>query len=560
MWGAFFTGVLVCALIFGVIPSTVVFMTNLVGIEAETPLVWRVLCGCCKKRKPAAERDPASPHAAAPSLSRALPRVVQVPVEYIEKLDGFLKEAPIIRTFGCCLNYGQTCYSFSMLENVAWPWPSIMLLKFTKLLLIDVEFMKPDCIIPLPYFTKWTIKMYSPLLFIGILICIALYVDTLVKKKGHTAKRGKSVWSAFWFTMAVAIHVFLVIHVKVVLSPVDCNWCRKGVMCLDEYTLVECWTDDPTWQTMMIMSTIDFVFVSGAFPIFLAYAIRVAWRRTQDAEGNAAKPGLSSLSGGDVEPLESPQRLSRSLANVRVMGTQVWKDQPPSVTQDSFLVDFANFYVRGYRGKQDGGSILTFGWEFVILLRKLALILSAKFTTAYPITGANLQLIILFVSLILQFTYKPYVDNFLNSLDIAFTTLAFGTLLSATQLTFFRDGKTDNGYPIAPDWMISFYWWFNVIALIGGSAVAAVLCIRKLQHSWEEKERQKESQRTKDEVESLTISPADPPQPAEESGLNLGDSARERIFDIDVRETDETASRSAKSESLKEENLSQVVV
>merc|ERR1719240_152992 len=174
----------------------------------------------------------------------------------------------------------------------------------------------------------------------------------------------------------------------------------------------------------MIMSTIDFVFVSGAFPIILAYAIRVAWRR-----------------------------------------------------------------------KQDAGSILTFGWEFVILLRKLALILSAKFTTAYPITGANLQLIILFVSLILQFTYKPYVDHFLNSLDIAFTTLAFGTLLSATQLTFFRDGKTDSGYPIAPSWMISFYWWFNVIALIGGSAVATILCIRKLQHSWEEKERQKELQR-----------------------------------------------------------------
>ena len=161
----------------------------------------------------------------------------------------------------------------------------------------------------------------------------------------------------------------------------------------------------------------------------------------------------------------------------------------PSSSKDSFLIDFANFYVRGYRGKQDGGTILTFGWEFVILLRKLSLILSAKFTTAYPITGANLQLMILFVSLILQFTYKPYVDNFLNGLDIAFTTLAFGTLLSATQLTFFRDGTTENGIPIAPSWMVSFYWWFNVIALCGGAAVATALCIRKLQHSWDQKEK-----------------------------------------------------------------------
>jgi hypothetical protein len=232
------------------------------------------------------------------------------------------------------------------------------------------------------------------------------------------------------------------------------------------------------------------------------------------------------------------------------MGTQVWKDQPPSSTKDSFMIDFANFYVRGYRGKQDGGTILTFGWEFVILLRKLALILSAKFTTAYPITGANLQLIILFVSLILQFTYKPYVDSFLNSLDSAFTTLAFGTLLSATQLTFFRDGKTENGYPIAPSWMVSLYWWLNVIALIGGAAVAMVLCIRKLQLTWEEKERHG---RQPAKVEVEVISPDNATDTAEDEAVEERALPRERLFDSDAREFGETVSVSARTNGSKEE-------
>ena len=94
------------------------------------------------------------------------------------------------------------------------------------------------------------------MIFVWILICIALYVNRRVKKTEARERGGKTVWSAFWFTIAVAVHVFLVIHVKVVLSPVDCNWCRKGVMCLDENTLVECWTDDPTWQKMMVMATL----------------------------------------------------------------------------------------------------------------------------------------------------------------------------------------------------------------------------------------------------------------------------------------------------------------
>ena len=39
------------------------------------------------------------------------------------------------------------------------------------------------------------------------------------------------------------------------------------------------------------------------------------------------------------------------------------------------------FFVEGYKTKAMGGTILTFGWELVILLRKMTLILAAKFTT-----------------------------------------------------------------------------------------------------------------------------------------------------------------------------------
>ena len=86
------------------------------------------------------------------------------------------------------------------------------------------------------------------------------------------------------FTLACCVHMFVVWHIKVVLSPVDCNYCRKGVLCLDEFTLVECWTDDPTWIKMMVARD-PHVMLSWPFeePLRPSYEFALGSRRSDRA-------------------------------------------------------------------------------------------------------------------------------------------------------------------------------------------------------------------------------------------------------------------------------------
>lgn len=335
--------------------------------------------------------------------------------------------------------------------QVAWPDLSWELLSWTKLLTMDLEFMKPDCVVPLPFFTKWVAKFFFPFGLFVIVAFATLYVRVKMKRNGQEFPDRldrPTLSGAFLFVLAMCIHVMLIWHLKVVLSPVDCDWCREGVMCLDEYTLVECWSGDKTWTTMMIMSSIDFCFLSGAFPLFLTVRIWLAWRN------------------------DTASRFSIS-------------------TQTADSVSFTSFFSTGYKRREHGGTILTYGWEVLILFRKFLLIIAAKFTTRHAVRGANLQLLILFVFLLGQLTLRPYKDGILNSLDGVLNSLQFLTLLSACQLTM-GVGET----------LRHFYVGLNVATLFGGALLAWTVCVRKLSMAWvEQQEADRDNSYQKDGAE-----------------------------------------------------------
>eukprot|EP00929_Paragymnodinium_shiwhaense_P067288 TRINITY_DN33882_c0_g2_i2.p1 TRINITY_DN33882_c0_g2~~TRINITY_DN33882_c0_g2_i2.p1 ORF type:complete len:2643 (-),score=477.19 TRINITY_DN33882_c0_g2_i2:80-7504(-) len=361
IFGALFFAFFCFVVVFGVIPAQILFMLRLIGVQTRLPWIWRMACiipqacvrrFCTRKTSlvepPEARQEPREQPPPMPSS------VVSRTVERVKRWDAELREAPLLRTLAMCLNFGQTCYAFSMLQRpqVRWPGPSWELLSWTKLLTVDVEFMKPDCVVPLPFFTKWIGKFCFPFGLIAMLFVVTLYLDWHLRRTQANWSRQNAgkLWNAFGFTLALAIHVSLIWHLKVTLSPVDCNWCREGVTCLDEYTLVECWSDDPTWTKMIVISVVDFVFISGAFPIFLSCAIWHCWRtREVRALATEEKPGIDVSS--------SPTRKPKT-AFEEAVSTRLWS--------------FVSFFVTGYKGRQDGGVLVTYAWELVVLLRKVA--------------------------------------------------------------------------------------------------------------------------------------------------------------------------------------------
>merc|ERR1711959_746441 len=93
------------------------------------------------------------------------------------------REAPILRSLALCMNYSQTLYAFAMLEMIGWPKESWDLLSWTKLITMDMEFFKPDCIVPLPFFTKWIGKLVMPYVMTVLLVIITVFTMREVKKK-----------------------------------------------------------------------------------------------------------------------------------------------------------------------------------------------------------------------------------------------------------------------------------------------------------------------------------------------------------------------------------------
>lgn len=376
------------------------------------------------------------------------------PIARVQDWDNRLMKAPLLRTLGMCLNFGHTCYAFAMLQRPAvdWPGPSWELLSWTKLLTVDVEFMKPDCVVQMPYFQKWVGKFFMPFGLIVLIWLVTMYLRRGLKKQGlskeQRIKEGRpTVWQVFRFSLALVIHVILIWHLKVALSPVDCNWCREGVTCLDEYTLVECWSDDPTWIKMMIISVCDFIFVSGFFPIFLTCTLIRGWRNTAQKEDKSVPKFRGKVK-------------TRQL-------------------------DFTAFFVTGYRGREDGGYFFTYAWEVVVLFRKLALIVSAKFNSTDPVRGANLQLLILLVSLVMQFTMRPYQASILCNIDNFLCVMLFVSLLSACQLTMGGLGDMEICYVV-----------LNIAALFGGAITAICVCLRKLMHAYMIETQQKAARLT----------------------------------------------------------------
>merc|ERR1719326_1395983 len=92
------------------------------------------------------------------------------------------REAPVLRALAMGMNFSQTLYAFAMLQQIGWPPESWFLLSWTKLVTMDLEFFKPDCIVPLPYFTKWVGKLVMPYVAIFLLICTTFVASRDINK------------------------------------------------------------------------------------------------------------------------------------------------------------------------------------------------------------------------------------------------------------------------------------------------------------------------------------------------------------------------------------------
>merc|ERR1719428_427687 len=243
MFGAAFMCFGLCVIIFGFIPGMYFMLGKLMGLEMAIPRIWKCSCVffgvCClpvfmlmkllylggQKMMKGAQQA-----AAATTCCSWDDKLYDV-AEWAETKT---REAPVLRALAMGMNYSQTLYAFAMLQQIGWPAESWFLLSWTKLITLDIEFFKPDCIVPLPYFTKWIGKLLMPYVAVLILIMTTAYAARDINKEQRKKlERGEisevkhlSMWKGFFFTLGLVIHILNIFHLKVVLSPVDCNWCR----------------------------------------------------------------------------------------------------------------------------------------------------------------------------------------------------------------------------------------------------------------------------------------------------------------------------------------------
>jgi hypothetical protein len=471
VWGLVFMIFFLLILIFGVIPGMYWFLAKMMGLSAPLPRIWRYSCGvfalCCiplgllVKAVYSCFKKIFSLIGRVSARTRC--RYDDILFEKATQIEARMRKAPLMRSLAMCMNYSQTLYAFAMLELVPWPSESWFLLSWTKLLTMDLDFFKPDCIVPLPYFTKWIGKLIMPYFMVALLVLTTLFSVKEVKKNagGELKSAHFSIWRGFMFTLAVLIHVLNIFHLKVVLSTVDCNYCRKGVKCLDEFTLVECFTfEDSTWVSMMVISLIDFCLFAGSWPFFLGWVLWRSWKMSKSEESVPKKkqwiPSFAAFfvnrfkGSVPTKPSEQSHRLRLSLG-------------PEDMTM--------------MESQSDPGSFITYAWELWVTLRKYGMVLAAKFTTTESESGIFAHMVIITAFLLSTCIFKPYMDPALNWLEIFTLLCSLCTIVSVMLLSYDSDGD-HNGllHPI--------FYWINVSSLYVGSIVCLIFGVYKIITTW----------------------------------------------------------------------------
>jgi hypothetical protein len=335
--------------------------------------------------------------------------------------------------------------------------------------------------VPLPFFTKWIGKLVMPYVMTFLLVIITLITTRQAKKKkaleaitnptgeGGTPKQ-LSMWRGFLFTLALLIHTLNIFHLKVVLSTVDCNYCRKGVKCLDEFTLVECFNfEDSTWMKMAIISLVDFILFAGTWPIFLFWSIYQCWKIKSSGKPPGKKEWIVNFTEFFINRFKGSRRGTAAIDSVhKEMGARL---QSFNMSPEEELAWYQN------REINMEGEFITFAWELWVTLRKYTMVLAAKFTTVEPETGATVHIFVLFAFLVATIHYKPYMDPALNWIE-AFTLLcSLATIISAMILSYDRDRDHNSTlYPV--------FYYINVSSLYVGSCVCLMFGLYKVITCW----------------------------------------------------------------------------
>eukprot|EP00746_Dinoflagellata_sp_MGD_P056272 gnl/MRDRNA2_/MRDRNA2_243927_c0_seq1.p1 gnl/MRDRNA2_/MRDRNA2_243927_c0~~gnl/MRDRNA2_/MRDRNA2_243927_c0_seq1.p1 ORF type:complete len:483 (+),score=90.14 gnl/MRDRNA2_/MRDRNA2_243927_c0_seq1:43-1449(+) len=356
---------------------------------------------------------------------------------------------------------------------------------------MDLEFFKPDCIVPLPFFTKWIGKLVMPYVMTFLLVIITLVTIREVKQKkaqalrenpdaAQEAPKQMSMWRGFLFTLALLIHVLNIFHLKVVLSTVDCNYCRKGVKCLDEFTLVECFNwDDPTWAKMAVISMLDFILFAGTWPMFLFWSIWQCWKIKNSNQPPGKKEWILNFTEFFINRFKGSLRGTRPRRAGSIGGKELMtRMQSIKMSPAEELAMWKEMHEESVANNINSeGEFITFAWELWVTLRKYTMVLSAKFTTVEPETGALVHIIVLVTFLVGTLHYKPYMDPVLNWIETFTLLMSLAVIISAMLLSYDRD--RDHNATLYPA-----FYWINVGALYLGSIVCLMFGMYKIITCW----------------------------------------------------------------------------
>jgi uncharacterized membrane protein len=123
------------------------------------------------------------------------------------------------------------------------------------------------------------------------------------------------------------------------------------------------------------------------------------------------------------------------------------------------------------------------------------MVLSAKFTTVEPETGALVHIFVLFSFLVGTLHYKPYMDPALNWLETFTLLMSLAVIISAILLSYDRDrNHNDTLYPV--------FYWINVGALYFGSIVCLCFGLYKIITCWVDMGDKVKKVRPEDDEES----------------------------------------------------------
>ena len=301
-----------------------------------------------------------------------------------------------VATIGILSSQSQTILLVLPLINVrGFDWPHIpqsvweALTEFVQVLSVDLVsiFKSPECDYDLNMKEKYLLLLMVPL---AVSLCLCVWFAFVQWKFSGFQKLVISDR-----VVAVGLHLMYIngftMFVASIISPLSCR--RSGgdgnLVALTSDPRILCSFEDEAYATMVTACVFALLlYVLG--PLF--FLARSVYGCQCNRQRGCATWVPYATEGSLAELEDAISKLSVSHSSSKMIEEATKKNR--------FMNRYGWLFSR-YRPKM-------FFWEFVILTRKLGLVLAAGLLLPYPVVSLSIQAIVLFVALCVHLRYLPY--------------------------------------------------------------------------------------------------------------------------------------------------------